>query len=182
MDIKIIYYIAGLLEGEGCFDYKDCPRIILGMKDEDTIVKARTLLKSDNKIEIRNPTKPNHNTIYRIVISGNLAVQWMMTLYPLMSRRRKEKIRELLIKWKLQKSRDRGVDYCINGHPLLIQDVDYYLRNEDSNSSKRCKICHKEYYKEYRKPNNELTRAFAKINNITIEEAESILQEKFTIQ
>ena len=39
-------------------------------------------------------------TIYGLNIYGVNAIQWMMTLYPLMSRRRKEQIRMAIAKWQ----------------------------------------------------------------------------------
>lgn len=40
-------------------------------------------------------------TRYTFTLTGDLAIQWMMTIYPLMGLRRKSKIRELIHHWKI---------------------------------------------------------------------------------
>lgn len=94
-----IYYIAGLLEGEGCFYFRKCPTITLNMTDLDTVEKARSLMNKTNKIYTENPSG-NRKEAYRLIVYGDVAMQWMMTIYPLMSIRRKAKIREIIQKWK----------------------------------------------------------------------------------
>lgn len=95
-----IYWLAGILEGEGCFTMQPTsPRIQLKMCDEDIIIKARSLMQEDSRIFII-PAEGNRKTSYRISIHGIRAIEWMMTLYPLMGRRRKEKIREVVKIWK----------------------------------------------------------------------------------
>lgn len=95
-----INWIAGILEGEGCFSHQGTPRIDLVMTDEDVIARARDILNKNEKIAITKAKLDNRKTSYKIVIFGSLAMSWMMSIYPLMGRRRKEKIREILILWK----------------------------------------------------------------------------------
>jgi hypothetical protein len=101
MTSKDLYYIAGLLEGEGCFGFYGCPSIQITMTDLDTVEKARMILdlKRVNKIRMQNKGS-NRQDQYALNVSGDVAIQWMMTLYSLMSIRRKAKIREIISKWK----------------------------------------------------------------------------------
>lgn len=102
--IKIydIFYLAGLLEGEGCFGFYNCPTISLNMTDYEPVNKARNIMytKCNIRINRRSRKNPNRKDMYVMQVSGQLAIEWMMTMYPLMSPRRKEKIREIIIKWK----------------------------------------------------------------------------------
>src|SRR6266436_6471870 len=93
-----IYYIAGLLEGEGSFGFYGCPVIQINMTDGDVIEGARKILHP--KANIRTQQKNDRKLMYILHISGPIAIQWMMTIYPLMKMRRKQKIREVIEKWK----------------------------------------------------------------------------------
>jgi len=42
----------------------------------------------------------NQQNIYRFWLYGTLAVSWMMTIYPMMSTRRKRDIREIIHFWQ----------------------------------------------------------------------------------
>lgn len=110
-DIKDIYWVAGLIEGEGCFylrkrtvegkrtqyRHKRYPLITVGMTDRDVIDK----LASFWDVTVRTTYRyGNEKTYYTTVIGGKKAIGWMMTLYPLMGKRRREKIREVIKGWK----------------------------------------------------------------------------------
>lgn len=102
MRTQDIIYLAGLLEGEGCFRYEKrrvVPSITLGMTDEDVVEKAATLLGSGvvtRRAHLDKPWKP----CYVSRLNGRAAAGWMMTLYPLLGKRRQAKIREILSLWK----------------------------------------------------------------------------------
>ena len=97
MKIKNIYWIAGLLEGEGCFYLSGTtPSISIQMTDQDTIEKFGDLTKCANGLYITRDSRENRQVTYRLQFGGSLALQWMFTLYSLMSLRRKAKIREIL--------------------------------------------------------------------------------------
>ena len=104
-----IEWLAGLLEGEGCFHlgrirnerakrwYAE-PKIQLVMTDEDVLRSAAALL--DATVTVPNWKLKSGKTAYRAVLYGPHAIGWMMTLYSLMGNRRKEKIRECVSAWK----------------------------------------------------------------------------------
>ena len=95
-------WIAGILEGEGCFRIQDrCPDIYLGMTDQDTVLKMRNLMDKAQAVNIRYESHERNKPQYILHISSKRAVEWMMTLYPLMSIRRKAKIREVLATWRI---------------------------------------------------------------------------------
>lgn len=101
-----IHWLAGLLEGEGHFDYHQRQaRIRLNMTDLDVVQKARNLINPKVKISERtDPKNPHYKLQYCIDIGNNLAIQWMMTIYSLMGSRRKEEIRNVLLGWKNRKA------------------------------------------------------------------------------
>lgn len=107
-DIRDIYWVAGLLEGEASFSYVwhrgSMPRISIHMTDFDVLNKLKNITGSDFTIGEVNKRKldnhPNWKTCYIFNINGKLAVQWMMTIYPLMGERRRYAIRNILFLWK----------------------------------------------------------------------------------
>lgn len=117
-----LHWLAGLLEGEGSFydnhrNYsRSVPTISLAMTDEDVVKRA-------GKILDRKPMGPykytdNQKEFWRLTCTGRKAAAWMMTLYPTMSQRRQEKIKEILEHWRKIPARYRrepGSD-CVNGH------------------------------------------------------------------
>lgn len=108
--LKDIYWLAGLLEGDGCFTNSggaiSIPTIIVKMTDRDTVEKAQRILRpvkfraDGNTIFEFSDPRPDRQPQFIAKIGGKRAAGWMMTLYPLMGQRRQSRIRELLTTWK----------------------------------------------------------------------------------
>lgn len=96
---KDICWLAGILEGEGCFCYQCSPGIRVGMTDKDIIERIASLIGHN----VRGPYKyrVNKKPVYYTEIWGSKAISWMMTLYCLMGNRRKERIKEIVTRWRL---------------------------------------------------------------------------------
>ena len=90
---KDIIWLAGLLEGEGCFRLSDgkYPAIIVNMTDEDIIVKVS---------DIWDTRVTRNKNLYRAQISGPRAIGWMMVLYVLLGKRRRKKVTSIIKFWK----------------------------------------------------------------------------------
>ena len=82
--------------------------------------------------------------MYRVQINGTAAIGWMFTIYPLMSKRRQEKIREIISKWKNSNCHHINESTFSCGH-LKTHDNIIYDRKY-----KRCNTCHKAQSKRYR--------------------------------
>ena len=103
-----IGWLAGLLEGEGSFGWtpagkkskKRYPKIELSMTDEDTVRRVASISRMGNvygPYEKAAPRKP----VWRWSVTKQAdAASLMMTMYPLMSGRRQERIREILLEWR----------------------------------------------------------------------------------
>lgn len=107
MKVRDILWLAGLLEGEGCFNLngskEGSARIHLCMTDRDVVERAAVLLGTDVKMykHALNRKQPFQCSIY-----GAKAAAWMMTLYTLMGSRRKARIREVLAVWKSMRAKN----------------------------------------------------------------------------
>ena len=104
INTRDIIWLSGLIEGEGCFDIKrdrnlskNQPRLSIEMSDKDVIEKVTGILNSP--FYQRENSGEGTKTMYRTAITGNKAIQWMMTLYSLMGKRRKSRIRQVIDNW-----------------------------------------------------------------------------------
>lgn len=111
-----VYWLAGLLEGEGSFGfYGRSPRIQICMTDHDVMERARVLLDFKPMLFRRMPNQHSTRSAWQMTICGRRAAGWMMTLYPLMGARRQERIRKVLAEWRSRKALSRPTPLC--GHP-----------------------------------------------------------------
>ena len=104
MDLGEIAWLAGLLEGEGCFAFYKSPWILLQMCDGDVVRRAALIMDAPwaGPIDMNRwrsigttPRKP----LYRCRITGDQAAWWMHQVYWFMGERRQAKIREALEGW-----------------------------------------------------------------------------------
>src|SRR5258706_7920996 len=117
-----IYWIAGYLEGEGYFGYGKANghknksltfKISVGSTDRDVVEKASKILSGVVRLHSNgNGVRDGYarKQVYDFTIHGSKAIQWMMTLYPLMGARRKSRIREIINIWKVYNPKERVND------------------------------------------------------------------------
>jgi hypothetical protein len=88
-----MYWLAGLLEGEGCFTFKrpNKPVVALQMTDEDVMERAHALMGSPPPTH-RKPQKEHHKASWVTQVSGQQAVDLMLLVRPYMGTRRQEQI------------------------------------------------------------------------------------------
>lgn len=152
-DMRDIYWLAGLLEGEGCFSQHRhaSPRLFVGMTDEDTILRAQKIMGCGT-ISKPKRRRSHHKQMWVLTVTAE-SVQWMMTLYSLMSERRQARIRECLKTWLEVKSTDvslrrerqelfsTGKSRCSKCREILHLDQ-FYRDNRTSRPRGPCKSCY----------------------------------------
>ena len=90
-----IAWLAGILEGEGCFGfYRKKATVAITMTDEDVIARVSLLMKTRYSMQSRR--KENWKDTYSIRLSSSKAVYIMATVLPFMGTRRSAKINEIL--------------------------------------------------------------------------------------
>ena len=146
---KEIAWLAGLLEGEGSFDrqFSASPRQIrvqVGMTDRDVIEHVANLWKGTcgGPYQPKRWTKKGElvKASYRTNVHGKHAAAWMMTLYPLMGKRRKATIRKLLCGWRTSLARRYAECHPERLHAGLGM----------------CESCYQKHYRRRRKHENRL--------------------------
>lgn len=92
-------WLAGLLEGEGCFSNNGrSPTIYLKMTDRDIVERVAHLV-GGNRVGEHRSTNPKHKDIFYTQITGPSARSIMRQILPYMGARRTEKIVQVLRLW-----------------------------------------------------------------------------------
>lgn len=99
-----LVWLAGLLEGEGCFSLQHyrggkrtskhyaLPSIELGMNDRDVVLRAGLLLGGNQKKPRKRVQRPPHKPAFVWRVNGSRAVHVMKRLLPHMGSRRSKRI------------------------------------------------------------------------------------------
>jgi len=154
--VKDFSWLAGFLEGEGSFimtkkgkseEDRD-PRLVANQKQRWpldkvlSIIKAGSIQYSDNR------------SIYYYSLSCNKAIQWMMTLYSLMSPRRQGQIKDVIERWKKRPGRhsyNRNKTHCPKGHEYTKENT-YTQIKTNGKTCRLCRTCHRENRRRYHDP------------------------------
>lgn len=113
-------WVAGILEGEGCFyahkrRTKLYPRVTINMSDKDVLERFAKYVGFGNVYGDTRKDKPSHwRYMWRWDVSGPKAALLMYEVFPLMCERRQCKIQEVLLGYGLSleeiRERDREND------------------------------------------------------------------------
>ena len=104
IEIKDIHWIAGFLEGEGTFGYYDCNNSLTVQAPQvqkEPLERLQKLLGGRIQYRDRREKNPKWSPCYIWDARPNArSAGIMMTLYPLMSPKRKDQIKKALFKWR----------------------------------------------------------------------------------
>ncbi len=100
IDVASFMWLAGLLEGEGCFTAgAGWPKIALQMTDYDVVARAAKLFGCGVSTKAPEKALTPRKTVYATIISGAAAIDWMRALQPYMGERRQARINEHIAAW-----------------------------------------------------------------------------------
>jgi len=109
-----IVWLAGLLEGEGSFQWRPQrrhPVVALSMTDFDVVDEAARIMEARCLGPYTHPMTTKSGASYKpywmAVLYGRRAIAWMMVLYDLMGIRRKQQIWVAVMHWKVDHTRHR---------------------------------------------------------------------------
>lgn len=108
-----LYWLAGLLEGEGYFGCSDnIPKLALQMSDKDIVEKAHCLMGLSVKISHIPGKRAEWSDTYMWKLRGKAAFEWMNTLYPMLGARRRKQIEEARLTYdpKNQRHLNKNID------------------------------------------------------------------------
>lgn len=107
-----LYWLAGVLEGEGTFGlgwhgrYMQ-PWIRLAMSDRDVVFRAAQMLRTKVRADSRDARRLDAKQMWSCSVTSSRAIQWMMTLWILLGNRRRKKIRSVLEQWRAYRTTQR---------------------------------------------------------------------------
>lgn len=114
-----VEWLAGLLEGEGCFDEgggrnNPTPQVRLAMTDEDIVRRAAMIFPGSTPIKVREHRQENRKDVTLTSWHGKSAVHLMWMILPYMGIRRTEKILTILADYferKMKKCSHCGIEF-----------------------------------------------------------------------
>lgn len=121
-DTHTFFWLAGLFEGEACFQYNKArcsPLIELEMKDEHVVARVAAIFRLSYTRRDRRLRNPNMQVTYRIKIVGKRAMHLMKRLQPYLSPRRARTIE--LIEQRFLADREERSDYTRLPLPPLTE-------------------------------------------------------------
>lgn len=102
--LRKIEWVAGFLEGEGSFQRGgsrgSTPVVSVMQVQREPLERLQALFGGSIRMWLRKNKNPNHSDAARWQACGGKAAGLMMTLYPLMSPKRKEQISQALAAWR----------------------------------------------------------------------------------
>lgn len=93
-----VVWLAGLLEGEGCFSLKHGLQVSLNMTDLDVVTRAMQVFPGTTNIWAK-PATARTKCAYAISWNGRTAYELMKQILPEMGERRTEKILTVMADW-----------------------------------------------------------------------------------
>jgi hypothetical protein len=149
IEIGDLKWIAGFLEGEGSFSGKvknrnfPQPRVQVSQMQKWTLEKLNSFIPGTIYPVYAKNKKWGSKHYWSWSLNFLNSVCLMMTIYPLMSPKRQEQIRESLTYWKNTKQRrNKFSPVCQNGHSKAENTYN------NPSGGKCCRACHKEREKE----------------------------------
>lgn len=122
VNLKDIYWAAGFIEGEGCFSYHAiCAKVSAVQVQREPLNRIQKIFGGRLGVIRRSKKHPNFQDQGYWAIHGKKAIGVMMTIFEIMSPNRKEQIKKVLEKWRLQRGRGRRGKYKIRKNCSVLQ-------------------------------------------------------------
>jgi len=156
ISVKEIYWVAGFLEGEGYFGYQNSStiRIVAAQTSTDPLLRLQNLF--GGKIySIKRKAGEAGQTVHKWYLNGPMAAGLCMTIYALMSSKRKEQIGTALRAWLARKVHSLLNPNCSSGHRLIEENT--YISSYDGRKRRQCKECYKNKSRNYHHANQSRT-------------------------
>lgn len=130
-----IEWTAGFLEGEGSFIFAGTSSMVAAVQVQmEPLLRLKAIF--GGTICLQSKGIPPRQVSHRWAANGRLAVGLMMTLYQLMSPRRKGQIRVALARWRTLAAHPRYRTHCPSGHPY---DETNTIRSPGKRECRTCK-------------------------------------------
>jgi len=131
-----IEWTAGFLEGEGSFVSRGPSAIVTASQVQaDPLLKLQRIF--GGKIDYYVQANPKHSPFYRWHVHNAHARGLMLTLYTLMSPKRRQQIVKALAPWRARKRMAQFRTHCPRGHEYT--EANTYIH--PTQKSRKCRTC-----------------------------------------
>ena len=131
LTMSSLYWAAGFLEGEGSFDGRTAQVTATQAESPEPLYYLQSMFGGTIH-QRRHGLKPHHKAQLKWSVSG---AGVMMTLYNLMSPKRRGQICRALKIWKSRPAHPRYRRHCPQGHPYSPENTSIY------NGTRSCRLC-----------------------------------------
>lgn len=148
-NLRELHWLAGLLEGEGSFmndppSRPNNPIVSIEMTDEDIIKKVSKIF--ERKYQECKRKNKKYKKSFKVILTGYKSLVLMIMLYPLMSQRRRKKIKEILKTYDYTANYERIKKQADRNRKLTNENILLALKNEEKLSlrerARRLKVHH----------------------------------------
>lgn len=137
-------WLAGFLEGEGSFGFTQSSACVSAKQVQRWPLEVCLRIVGGRINSSPKPT-PTSQPFFTWAVGGRIAAGLMMTLYPLLSPRRKQQIDAVLVRWRSRPAGTKYQKFCKRGHLFSPENV-YHSKRQ-----RACKLCHHVAQARYRK-------------------------------
>lgn len=119
--VRALEWTAGFLEGEGSFGLTHGTACVLIQADQvqrEPLARLRRLYGGTLILRAPSTSRPHAQPIWKWALSGVGAAGLSMTLWPLLSSRRRQQIGAALVAWRARPARLLWI--CKRGHDLRV--------------------------------------------------------------
>ena len=138
-----ILWAAGFLEGEGCFSSsRTTPAVTAVQVQESPLLRLKELF--GGTIRMLRVKNPKHSDHYRWEAGGSRAAGVMLTVYTLMSSKRRFQIDKSITRWKNapgSNAHNRVKTHCPQGHPYSGENLKMEYIKGGRWQKRTCRTC-----------------------------------------
>lgn len=146
-------WLAGLFEGEGCFNFhsKRSVRAMIAMTDRDVLERVDRLVPSPSGVRLRRIANPKHSAQYVWAITArDDVIAFIEGIRPWLLERRGKRADEALARLAENRGWHSHKTHCRNGH--VWAEAGVYVT---PSGKRHCKMCTQESAERYRKNSRE---------------------------
>ena len=157
-----LHWAAGFLEGEGCFTFSRAPRKVGAYENYSMAISAAQVQREplDRLVSYfggslrtyRHKNRPQDQPYWYWHVGSAKAASIMMTLYALMSPKRREAIKNALRVWRTRKHYVGLRTHCPQGHEYTVHntELDKRIYKRGPGFARVCKTCKRTKARERR--------------------------------
>jgi hypothetical protein len=139
--VNDLFWLAGFLEGEGYFGCSKACVVTACQVQRQPLEECQRIAGGRIYFQERHIKWPTRCDVYHWVVNGKAAVGVMMTLYKILSPRRREQVRVALAIWGRMPPRGIHRRQCPNGHTYTAASL---IRVSGPKPHRKCKECHRQ--------------------------------------